>query len=55
MRVIYKYQLSVTDNNIISMPIGAEILCVQAQKEVPCIWALVDTNGKSEDVLIETL
>jgi hypothetical protein len=26
------------------MPGGAGILCVQAQREIPCLWAIVDTG-----------
>lgn len=54
MKTIYKYQLAVTDQNIINIPQGSEILCVQIQGEAPCLWVLVDTEEKPEDVLIET-
>lgn len=42
IKKIYKYPLEVTDIQTIMIPIGAEILCVQVQNDVPCIWAKVD-------------
>ncbi len=44
MRSIWKYELSVTDVQVIQMPEGAELLCVQNQRGVPCVWALVETS-----------
>jgi hypothetical protein len=40
--VIYKYEFSVQGSFNIAMPAGAEVLCVQMQRETPCIWAVVD-------------
>jgi hypothetical protein len=34
--VIYKYSLSVDTE--LELPVGARILCVQVQHEVPCVW-----------------
>jgi hypothetical protein len=45
---IYKYELSKSDCQNISMPIGAEILTCQAQNQIPCIWALVDPKAETE-------
>ena len=42
---IYKYQLDTTDIQRIEMQQGAEILCIQTQNEIPCIWALVEPNA----------
>lgn len=42
MHRIYKYPLIITDKQEIEMPKNAKILCVQAQNDMPCIWALVD-------------
>ncbi len=44
-KIIYKYPLEVTDVQNISLPVGAEILTIQTQNEIPCLWALVDPNG----------
>ena len=57
MKAIYKYQLKNISQQIIKMPEGAEILSLQTQFGVPCIWAKVDTDGKTVDrnfVLIGT-
>ena len=49
---IWKYQIGtkiVTDNTVqVDMPKGAEIICVQAQREIPCVWALVDPEAQLE-------
>ena len=43
---VYKYVLEVTEQQTIEIPEGAQILSVQVQKGIPCIWALVDPNMK---------
>lgn len=43
MKTIYKYPLMLHDESI-DMPVGAEILSLQAQIGRPVIWALVDTE-----------
>ena len=49
MKTIYKYDLDLGHINRVQIPKGAEILCVQSQKqaskEVPCLWAIVDTDA----------
>jgi hypothetical protein len=47
-KVIWKFELETTDNQEIEMPIGAEILTMQTQNEIPCIWALVDPKAEKE-------
>ncbi|MDD1539422.1 hypothetical protein JSO63_02710 [Riemerella anatipestifer] len=49
-KVIYKYPLQVEDEQIISMPKGAEILTVQEQQGKPCLWALANPQAKKEEV-----
>jgi hypothetical protein len=44
MKTIYKYQLKTTDDQIIEMPSDAEILTVQVQNGIPCIWVKVNTE-----------
>jgi len=39
---VYKYPLEVVNAQIIMLPVGAEVLCVQVQHERPCIWACVE-------------
>ena len=47
MRKIFKYQLPIDDISEIEMPEGAEILCVQNQYEIACIWALVNSEAEN--------
>lgn len=47
-KVIYKYGLDLKDRQTIVMPEGAETLSVQTQHEVPCLWAMVDPENKTE-------
>lgn len=49
MKTIYKYPLEAIDYQRIALPHGAEILTVQAQREKPCIWALVDPDNDLEE------
>lgn len=44
MRVIYKYPLSLTNSQEIVMPVDAQILTAQLQNNMPCLWALIDTD-----------
>jgi len=46
MKKIYKYSLEITDAQMIEMPEGAEVLTVQLQEEIPCIWAKVSPANK---------
>ena len=39
MKTIWKYYLD--PDGKVDIPKGGEILCVQAQREMPCIWVLV--------------
>lgn len=42
---IFKFQLAVDDIQDVDMPTGCAVLSVQAQRNVPCIWAMVDPNA----------
>jgi hypothetical protein len=44
MKTIWKFPLQVTNDQILQMPHGAEILCVQVQGDnnAPCLWAIVE-------------
>jgi hypothetical protein len=52
-KVIWKFTLETTDNQVIEMPIGAEILTVQMQGSTPCLWALVNPDVVKEQRRIE--
>jgi hypothetical protein len=48
-RKIFKYPLTIDDEIEISMPEGSQILAVHTQvnylMQIPCIWAIVDTDA----------
>ena len=48
-KTIYKYPLAVTDFQEVLLPIGAEILTVQAQGENAFMWALVNPNEQQKE------
>lgn len=52
-QVIWKFPLKTTDAQKLSLPKGAEILCVQTQFNEPCLWALVE-EGNTEFRVFET-
>lgn len=41
---IYKYPLPLDDRSHIQMPRGAHVLCVQVQRDIPYLWAIVDPD-----------
>lgn len=43
---VYKYELEITDEQIIRLPFAAEILTVQMQGDKCCLWALVDPRNE---------
>lgn len=43
-KTIWKYELSVTDEQSVMMPAGAKFLSVDRQGDWLCLWALVDPN-----------
>lgn len=44
MKTIHKFPFKVDDRVTIEMPDGALVLCAQSQRNVPCIFAMVDTD-----------
>ncbi len=52
MESIYKYELSHVLSQIIKMPSVHQILCVQIQREKPCLWVKVDLDSERQDVQI---
>jgi hypothetical protein len=48
MMTIWKYSLTLLDEQQIQIPEGAKILSVQIQNDEICIWALVDTERPKE-------
>jgi hypothetical protein len=48
-KFVFKYSLDVKDGiQEIIMPIGSEILTVQMQGEILCMWTLVNTDPLTE-------
>jgi hypothetical protein len=43
-QTIWKYPLKVVDRQVLSMPAGAQLLCVQDQGGAPTLWALVSPD-----------
>lgn len=52
---IWKYQIEITDTQTIDMPKGAQVLAVQVQHGVPCVWALVDPEATAQPLDIHVL
>lgn len=48
MTTIWKYELEPADRQQVLMPKGAAILCVQKQSGGLCLWAMVDSQEKTE-------
>lgn len=48
MTTIWKFPLEVTDEQDVSMPGGSVILCAQTQSDIPCLWAMVDSEQDME-------
>ena len=45
MQMIYKYKLEFQPIQIVKLPLK-RILTIQIQDGTPCLWALVDTEGR---------
>lgn len=54
MKTIFKYELQIDDEQSIEMPKDAEIISLQVQHGVPCIWAIVDTDKEKESRVFHT-
>lgn len=53
MNNIFKYELKIEGQQVITMPENAEILTVQQQNGKLILWAIVMTSAKPEKYLIE--
>jgi len=52
---VYKYPLAIVGEQVVPMPQGARILCVQLQRGDLCLWALVNTANVETDRTIEII
>ena len=48
MTTIWKFQLSLEGHTDLTMPVGLEVLSVQVQKGVPCLWARCNPSAALE-------
>lgn len=48
--MIYKYELKIVNEQLIEMPYGSEILCVQMQNDKPWIWAIFDMEKVAGEI-----
>lgn len=55
MKTIWKYELAITDDQYVDMPIGAKPLSVDIQNGVPCMWVEVDSEKTPAQVHIMTV
>lgn len=49
MHKIFKYELEPTDQQILQLPYGAQILDIQVQGGAPFVWAMVNPDAKLAD------
>jgi hypothetical protein len=54
MLTIWKFPLTVEDEQRIHPPKGAEFLTIQIQNGEPCLWALVDTDRPKDSIKLIT-
>lgn len=55
MKTIYKYQIHVTDLFSIKLPVGYEVLSIQAQDDVPFMWCKVDKDAPTKNVYLSCI
>lgn len=49
---IFKYELSISDTQVVTVPVGYKVLSVQTQNGVPCMWCLVDKEEPTTEGLL---
>jgi hypothetical protein len=54
-KTIWKFPLEITDVQTIDVPEGSKFLAVQVQRDVPCLWVLVDPTAPKERFEIHTV
>ena len=52
---VWKYELQLTDTQLVDMPKGAELLSVANHRGVLCLWAKVDADQEMETRYIEII
>jgi len=54
-KVIYKYELEISNDQEVHLPKGYEILTVQEQKGIACMWVLHDDTTTRDDMTVITI
>lgn len=52
MKTIHKWQLEITDRQVLKMPCRPMILTVQIQSGILCLWAKVDTDEPTKEYTV---
>jgi hypothetical protein len=50
-KTIWKFPLQIMDRQEIKVPMGAQILSVQVQDGIPCMWAMVEPDSSIFDTI----
>ena len=51
---IWKFPFAITDRQFVTMPDDAEILRIEVQDGLPCLWAMVDPSKMRLAVMLAT-
>lgn len=54
-RTIWKYPLNITDRQVVMIPKNGQLLSVQFQGAILCLWVLVDPNAPEQPREIEVI
>lgn len=52
MDTVYKYELELTERQVLSLPADARILDIQVQNESLCAWVKLDTEKPERERVI---
>jgi len=53
-KVIWKFEFKrYMDNQYLELPLGYEVLSLQLQGNIPCLWVLVDPNVEKKREIFE--
>jgi len=51
VEAIWKQSLECAEHQVVSLPRGSKVLCVQTQREQPCIWFVTpETNNPTMEL-----
>ena len=56
MKTIWKYPLEIKNTQSIDIPKGSNLLSVQTQNEVPCLWVFIhNSSAELETIKLRTI